>query len=405
MGDMGGTIRMRLWTKDFILICLANFFLFGGFFVLLSTLPVYAVDELHAQEQQVGLVIGIFTMASVLMRPYGGLLVDQLDRKTILVWTIGLYLASTIGYFAAMSFLLLLAIRLLHGGAFGMATTALGAAVNDIIPPAKRGEGLGYFGTSNMLAMVVGPAFGLWVVQSLSYTWLFLFCGLFVLISLVLIMRVKFPKKANPSPTMRIRLTDWGKMIERKAFSYSMPIIGFAMVFGGIVSFISLYAAELGDADMAGGFYFFYALALVIARLLSGRLFDRKGPDSVVYPSIACYVIGLICMAMAEDQALFYTAGAFIGAGYGSIQPCLQAMVISKVTAARRGAATATFFIAADVGIGVGSFLLGMIAAWLGYRGMFLFALFFVAASALLYWKARREETGSGHPDVTRLSA
>ncbi|MFC7442907.1 MFS transporter [Laceyella putida] len=398
-------MRTKLWTKDFILICLANFFLFAGFFVLLSTLPVYAVDELKAQEGQVGLIVGMFTIASVLMRPYGGLLVDQLDRRKIVLWTICLYLLATFSYFAAMSFALLLVIRILHGGMFGIATTALGAVVTDIIPSAKRGEGLGYFGTSNMLAMVVGPAFGLMVIHALSYQWLFFFCGLLVLVSLLLIMLVKFPKDTAQSPRMQPRFTDWAKMIERQAFYYSMPIIGFAMVFGGIVSFISLYAAELGDADMAGGFYFCYALALVIARLFSGRLFDRKGPDYVVYPSVIAYVIGLICMALAEDKGLFYAAGALIGAGYGSIQPCLQALVISRVPAARRGAATATFFIAADLGIGVGSFLLGIIAAWFGYRGMFLFTLLFVASSALLYWTARRTEKDASQPEVTRLSA
>ncbi|MBA4494591.1 MFS transporter [Paenactinomyces guangxiensis] len=383
----------KIWTKDFIMLSLANFFLFASFFILLSSLPLFMVAELHAKEKQVGLIIGVFTVASVIMRPYAGMMLDQLGRRKVVLYSLALFVLASAGYFLVSTLVLLLLLRLIHGGAFGISTTALGTVAVDLVPAQRRGEGLGYYGTFNMLAMVAGPATGLLIIQKLSSGWLFFICFALAVTGLLCSMSVRYPQQgAKREVAGRFSLSDWKKMIEPAAFPYSIPLVGLAVVFGGIVSFISLYASELGDPNLAGGFYFVYALALVSSRIISGKVFDQRGSDLVVYPGILCYVAGLICLGLAHHSGLFYLAGALIGIGYGGIQPCLQALVIQCVPAQCRGAATATFFIAIDAGIGLGSFLLGFVVNWLGYRGMFLSTILFVLVSCFLYWKARRNE-------------
>jgi MFS family permease len=92
---------------------------------------------------------------------------------------------------------------------------------------------------------------------------------------------------------------------------------------------------------------------------------------------------------MAHGPLLFVVAGALIGIGYGSVQPCMQALVIREMPEERRGAATATFYIAVDAGIGLGSFLLGFPVVWWGYRGMFLALNLFVLLAGVLYTRVR----------------
>lgn len=379
----------KIWTKDFILLSFTNFCMFASFFFLLSSLPLFMVEELHAKEEQVGLIISVFTVAVVLMRPYAGMMLDQLGRRKVVLFSLVFFILATAGYFVVSSLLLLLILRIIHGAAFGISTTALGTVAADLVPAERRGEGLGYFGTLNMLAMVIGPALGLFVIQQYSSGWLFFICFLLVVIGWLLALFIRYPETGQARKAFR--LSDWKMMIEPRAIPYSLPLIGLAVVFGGIVAFIPLYAAELGNANLAGGYYFVYALALVVARVISGKLFDQKGSDIVVYPGIIFYIAGLSCLGFAHGSVLFYLAGALIGFGYGSIQPSLQALVIQSVPEHRRGAATATFFIAVDVGIGLGAFLLGFVANWLGYRGMFLSTMLFVLISCMLYWKARRD--------------
>jgi MFS family permease len=383
----------KIWTRDFLLLSLSNFLMFLSFFFLLSALPLYMVNELKAREEQVGLLIGMFTVAAVIVRPYAGMMLDKLGRRRVILVSMALFSLATAGYLLAGSVLMLLLLRLFHGAAFGVSTTAQGTLAADLVPASRRGEGLGYFGTFTVLAMVIGPALGLTVSRKMSFESLFTVSLLFSLVSWGTAALIRYPRQQEESlASLRFRLSDWLKMIEPRAFPYSLPLVGLAVVFGGIVSFIPLYSETLGGAELAGGFYVAYALALVGARVVSGKVFDRRGPDLVVYPGILSYVVGLSLLAATHGPVLLYLAGAFIGAGYGSIQPCLQALVIRDAPESRRGAATATFFIAVDVGIGLGSFFLGFVAGSIGYRGMFAFVILFVLLSGLLYLRARRKE-------------
>ncbi len=76
------TQQKELWTRDFLLITLGNLFIFLGFQMLLPIMPVFAL-ELGGTEAWAGMVTGIFTLASVIMRPITGRLLDRQGRKGV----------------------------------------------------------------------------------------------------------------------------------------------------------------------------------------------------------------------------------------------------------------------------------------------------------------------------------
>lgn len=76
-------------------------------------------------------------------------------------------------YLFASTIFLLLAVRILHGAGFGITTTTYGTVVSDLIPSARRREGMGYFGLSGTIAMALGPLIGLWLMQTYNFTILF----------------------------------------------------------------------------------------------------------------------------------------------------------------------------------------------------------------------------------------
>ncbi|MFE4425465.1 MFS transporter [Peribacillus butanolivorans] len=65
----------------------------------------------------------------------------------------------------AQSITTLLIVHFFHGIGFGMATTATGAIVADLIPESRKGEGMGYYGLTLNLGMVVGPFLGLTIMH------------------------------------------------------------------------------------------------------------------------------------------------------------------------------------------------------------------------------------------------
>lgn len=390
-------MRERLWTRNFSLLGLVNFLMFGSFFLLLPTLPLYVVHELGGSENQVGMITGVFALSAILMRPWSGLLLDQWGRRRVMLLAFALFTLVTAGYLWVSSILLLLLLRIAHGMVFGVASTASGTVAADLVPASRRGEGLGYFGTFTILAMVVGPLIGLQLVEIGSYPLLFGTCLGIAFFSFLLSATIGYPTvhlSEDPSVAGKRMPQSWRSMLEPGAIPYAVSLMGLAVVFGGVVSFLSLYAMERGNPHLAGGYFFVYALSLVIARLFSGRIHDRYGPDRVVYPGMALCAIGLICLGFAEGAILFYGAAALIGAGYGSVQPSVQAIIIQQAPADRRGAATATFFMALDLGIGFGSFFMGWVAEIIGFSGMYLSGIIFVIASTWLYLRARRSEPG-----------
>ena len=142
---------------------------------------------------------------------------------------------------------------------------------------------------------------------------------------------------------------------------------------GAIVAFLVLYAKSIGIAD-ASLYYTFNAIALVATRLAFGRFADRFKPVVTTAPALIVAAIGYSFLLIAGSApALFPIAGILIGIGSGMASPTLNALVIKNAGPARRGAASATYMMSFDVGIGAGGFIWGLfIDSALGFTAVFV---------------------------------
>lgn len=150
----------RLWTKSFILLAIGNLFLFVSFYMLYPTMPLF-IQQMGGNESQVGLAMGAFMLSAVAFRPLVGGLLDRYGRRPFIVgglilFTVAMYIYNLVG-----GIIMLMGIRILHGMTWAVSATATISAVTDIFPSARRGEGMGWFGTSTTLAMAVGPMAGI----------------------------------------------------------------------------------------------------------------------------------------------------------------------------------------------------------------------------------------------------
>ncbi|PHJ38237.1 hypothetical protein P378_10420 [Desulforamulus profundi] len=143
------TQKVPLWTKDFILICLANLLIFTSFYFLLPTLPVFVTDVLRGDESNVGYIIGVLSLTAVMVRPLSGYMLDAVGRKKVLFAALAAFCLAMGAYTFVTSLTLLFLLRFLHGLSWGFTTTGAGTVASDIVPPARRGEGMGYYGLSN----------------------------------------------------------------------------------------------------------------------------------------------------------------------------------------------------------------------------------------------------------------
>src|SRR5699024_2585265 len=136
--------REKIWSKSFISLALTQFLLFSVFYALLTTLPIYVIAQLGESESKAGLVVTFMLLSAIIIRPFSAKIIDVFGKRTILIVSVLVFLLTTIAYLFAHHFIALSIIRFIHGISFGTLTTVTGAIAADIVPPARRGEGMGY---------------------------------------------------------------------------------------------------------------------------------------------------------------------------------------------------------------------------------------------------------------------
>ncbi|MFV9511776.1 MFS transporter [Tepidibacillus sp. LV47] len=372
----------RLWTKDFILLSLSNLLLFFGFQMLLPTLPAY-VSQKGGGNLAVGMVISLFTISAVLIRPFSGAALDLIGRKKVLMVGFIISLFAIGSYYIAITVLLVLFLRIVHGLGWGISSTTNGTVASDLIPAARRGEGMGYFGLSSTLAMAIGPMIGVMIIRSSGFGVLFFTSFVSTFLAFLLTFFIKIPE-TNRNMSKNVHTSFTSRLIEKRALFPSLLVLLFSITYGGIVSFITLFGKEAGIENV-GWFFTMNALFVFITRPISGRLFDKKGHFFVLFPSAFFTIIGLILLSYASSNLTLILAAVFYGIGFGSIQPSLQAWTINRVSADRRGAANATFFSAFDLGIAGGAMVLGTIAEMTNYEHMYRYSSIFIVIYLVIY--------------------
>lgn len=188
--------KEKIWTKDFVLICLANFFIFLGFQMTLPTIPLF-VEHLGGNDQLIGFVVGIFTFSALLLRPIAGHALESKGRRFVYLIGLAIFVLSVGSFGFAFSIAFLFVLRVIQGVGWGFSTTASGTIATDLIPPKRRGEGMGYYGLSGNLALAFGPSLGLALSGVLSFQQLFFICAILGLAALLLSSRIRYKKSGK----------------------------------------------------------------------------------------------------------------------------------------------------------------------------------------------------------------
>ncbi|MDD4237064.1 MAG: MFS transporter [Desulfotomaculaceae bacterium] len=371
-----------LWTRDFVFLCLANFCVFINVHLLLPTMPVYIV-QMGGDTKDVGIVMGIFTIAATLMRPIGGRLLDRYQRKKILLASLALTVVVAIIYHAATAIILLIFIRLAHGISFSIATTATGTLASDLLPRSRMGEGMGYFGLTTSLSMAVAPIIGLWLVGNAGFTALFNLAIMVAVIAIVVSIIPGYDQSKLSHCKIDKEEPGRSDFFEKKALKASFVMFFLAIVWGPIISFVALYAQEKGIANI-GLFFTANALAMLLSRPFAGRWSDKNGAYKIILVGIGFIAVSTATIAFSDNLTGFMLAGLAYGLGFGFCLPSLQALAVRDVSPFRRGAATGTFFASLDLGIGLGTIIFGWIALYTSYRAMYLMAILPVLLGGLV---------------------
>lgn len=370
--------QVKLWNKDFILIIVINFLVFMNHLMILSTFPFY-IEYLGGSEAVAGFAAALFSIIAVVFRPFIGWMLDNGKRKIILIIGLCGMALMPIGYLVFATLYLAFVCRMLHGASLAFSNTSTSTIATDIIPKPRFAEGMGMFGLATALATAVAPALGLALMDYMGFTMLFLFAAVSIVIALILFLIMKVPKVEVEKKPLNLK-----GLIDKDAVPASATALVFMLTYGALENFTAKFAAEQ-NLPSGGIFFAVMAVALLLTRLLAGKVTDRHGESFFAYSCNAAMLIAFLLMGLFPNVATYLLAAVLAGFGFGGLEPALQSMAVAIAPPERRGSANSTFLCAYDIGIGVGGGIAGVLISSFGYSQMFVIMTVFNILSVVIY--------------------
>ena len=379
--------RERLFTKDFVLDTAISLCCSLNYFTLLINITGYAMLTFGATSTEAGLAAGIYVIGGLISRVTLGKYVEMVGRKKMLILGLSIALIMSVTYFFVSSMAVLYIVRFLHGTAYGISSTCTNDIIARILPQSRRGEGLGYFLLSVTIATAIGPFLGMGFGQDGNYTAVFTVGLIMYSVALVLALFLKVPEETlTEEQKAEARSFDLKHLFQFSAVPLAITCMVFYFAYSGVLSFISSYAEAIDLVDAAMYFYLAVAVGTLISRLTTGKIYDSRGPNIVMFPAYIAFFVGMVAFSQATSAVVLLCAGFVIGYGVSIVYTINQAIVVSKSPARRYGVTTSTFAAIVDLGSGLGPSVMGMILAFAGYREMYLICAFISLVSLVMYW-------------------
>ncbi len=364
----------RLFTPRFFVMCGFTFMVFLSGFMLFPTAPFHVLD-FGGTEFTAGLFLGFFTYASAFSAPFTGALADRLGKRRVLFVASSSLIGICVLYAASPTYTVLLTVAPVHGLFWSGLMTTSAAYLVDQIPASRRAEGLAYWGLAIVAAIAVAPPLAFWLYQW-GWLWICITSAganlLMAAIAFAVLDREDSPlqpdKPDEPDSTY-IDHRDGAGLIEWRVLVVSLTLFLFTFGYGGITSFIALYAESNGEPR--GVYFTVLALVILVTRPVLGRVADRIGHKKILLPCLVLMAIGLGLLVPGGSLPWLLTSAVVFGLGMGSAFPVYSAYVMQHVSTARRGAAFGGMLAAFDTGIGTGSIALGYIIEIADYATAF----------------------------------
>ena len=382
-------VKEALWTREFFGMSLVSFLIYLTQYAMIAALPIVMMQEYGGGDVEAGLAMTFFQIGTVAARPCAGILIDAVNKRRLMIVISVLFFIVMALFLVASAISMLYGLRLLHGVIFAVATTTAAALAALILPPSRKGEGIGYFALSTNLAMVVGPMVGLLIMEHFSST--ALFAALSILAALSVVMSTMRLPAAVILPQGARRRLSVQTFIERRALAPALIAGILFFAYGSVLTFIPLYTRSLGLSAETSLFYAYYAGAILVTRPFVGRIFDRMGPDYTVYPGVLLFALGMALLGSITGLTGLIGAALLLGAGFGAVTPALQTLAVRSVPSSRAGVATATYFWSLDISVGLAAAGLGIVAVTYGYAFTYrIVDVVVITVAALCYTIWRR---------------
>jgi MFS family permease len=351
-------------SRDFVLSFFAQLCFSSVFCILIPTIPIY-LSKFQAKESEIGILVGIFSVSSLILRPFVGKALLTIPERLFMVCGTLIYATSSLAYIFAPPFWPLFWLRIFHGVGLALFSTASFTFIANITPQAQRGQSLSYFSLSMNLSWALGPFFGMLLINHFGFRVMFLVCAGLSLASLW--MATKLSKQTIPMENQSPMSDSY---LSRAALPFSFVAFLLSVIWGTLAAFFPLYALMHGVSN-PGIFFIFLAGTTFLGRAFFAKMADKYGKKQIIMPCLAIVIISITIIPLSKTLAMFVLSAVLLGTGWALLYPSLLAYAVDKAGSAQ-GPAMGTFTAFSDLGGGLGPMIMGIILEWTNYSVMFL---------------------------------
>jgi predicted MFS family arabinose efflux permease len=362
----GEPSRPRLLTAPLARVLAASFGALSSFYLLLSVIPMLATSA--GSDGSAGIVTGVLMFGGVLAELATPRLMARLGARRVLA--IGLVLLGTpaLLLIASEQLAVVVAVCAVRGLGFGLTVVASGSLVVSLVPPERRGEGLGVFGVVASAPGIVALPAGVWLADHAGYPLVFALAALVALGGLAAQIGSSRPSEheAQSSADKPAGLLDG--LRAGSQMRLALAFVATTVAAGVVVAFLPL--AGISSAAGAGALLV-QAVAATVGRWAAGRHGDRKGHSRLLVPALVTTAAGMTLLAGAANPVMLMLGAALFGVGFGATQCVTLAMMIERVDRSGYGMVNAVWNLAYDLGYGAGPVAFGALVGRTGYPAAF----------------------------------
>lgn len=387
----------RIFTLGFVLVGLATLAQASCLMLVNTSIGLLVVREFGLGPQVVGAVIGIQATCALLARFPVGSWTDRYGSRLFAFGGAAIMVVSCVAFILSMSNrasipigggvpVLLVLASMLSGVALSTFSTAASTYIAYTVPISRRAEAVGYYGVLQGLAQGFGAGVSIIIVDGLGFGALYAIAGVATVVAALLSLGLHEDSRPERATPMEV-----GFRLHRGVVAPSLAQYSVIVGTGAAFSFIPLLGISRGVTN-PGLYFTAIAISSIVARLLTGRIADRRGRFAAIVPGMIMTAVGMYVVSSAASAEAFILAGVAVGIGFATAQPALQALAIDLAGPAERGTAMATFWAFTDFGVITGSFVSGQIASVSGFGTVFVVSsvMPLVGVAGLLAWRQLR---------------
>lgn len=342
-------------------------------YMLLMIVPFYVVS-LGAGKTEIGMIMGVTMMASMLARPVAGTLIDRYGPGPIFVTALLVFALSLCAYFVP-DLWVIGGVRLIQGVAAALFSTAMEIITIKLLTERVRGQGLSLYSLATVLPTTFGPALALYLKDVMPMPWifsLFMMMGACTFVYALLISRQPHLSAAQGGQDAGSFFAP-GQWRNRCLIASSLTMLCASVANGAIFTFLPLHLEAIHSPY--GSLYFLTQTIVLVTCRFVGRSWvpsDGSAPTLLLLITTLLAASGTLLLALTASLPLLLLAALCNGVAFALLYPALLTFVSFAVPEQSRAFLLALFIAAADLGFALGALAMGPLADRFSYQAMYL---------------------------------